>query len=80
MGRTDVGVTTDWLLNQGHFQGVYCNTTDHCFYTIWFAIHTINSLEITLILRPPRSDVKVGPNRAHGNRLFKIWAFQKVES
>jgi len=30
----------------------------------------INSLEITLILQPARSDVKIGPNRAHGSRLF----------
>jgi len=29
----------------------------------------INSLEITLILQQARSDVKIGPDRAHGNRL-----------
>jgi len=30
----------------------------------------INSLEITLILQPGRSDVIIGPDRAHGNRLY----------
>jgi len=29
----------------------------------------INSLEITLILQPIRSNVKICPDRAHGNRL-----------
>jgi len=29
----------------------------------------INYLEITLILQPARIDVKIGPARAHGNRL-----------
>jgi len=28
----------------------------------------INSLEITLILQPARSDIKIGPDSAHGKR------------
>jgi len=36
----------------------------------------INSLELKLILQPARSDVKIGPACAHGNRLkeFFTWA------
>jgi len=34
---------------------------------IW--LYTVNSLQITLILQPVRSDVKVGPALAHENRL-----------
>jgi len=30
----------------------------------------INSLEITLILQLARNDVKIGPARARGNRLW----------
>jgi len=33
------------------------------------AIHTVNSLEITLILKPARSDVKINLARAYGNKL-----------
>jgi len=32
-------------------------------------MHIINFLEITLLLQPARSDVKIGPAHAHGNRL-----------
>jgi len=34
---------------------------------IW--LHTVNSLQITLILQPVCNDVKVGPALAHENRL-----------
>jgi len=68
------------LKNQGYFQGVYCNPADHRSYTICgVAIQTVSySLEVTLILQPDCSDVKIGPIRsdvkislAHalGNRL-----------
>jgi len=33
------------------------------------AIHTVNSLEITLILQPDRNDVKIGPTRSRENRI-----------
>jgi len=46
-------------------------------FTCNIAIHTIKFLEITLILQPARSDVKIGPVRAqlhtaYGNRLILI--------
>jgi len=81
--RTDFDVIMGHLQNQHYFQGVYCNaadhrfckllynTTDHCFHTICgVAIHTVSSLEITFILQPRRSDVKIGLARAHENRLL----------
>jgi len=34
MDETDFDVTTGQLQNQGYFQGVYCYTADHHFYTI----------------------------------------------
>jgi len=51
---------------------LHCNATNHdCFYTICgVVIHAVNFLEITLILLPARSDVKIGPTHAHGNRLL----------
>jgi len=44
-----------------------------------------NSLKITLILQPARSDVKIGRYRAHGNRLYgeydrKRFKIQKLVS
>jgi len=33
----------------------------------WSAIHTVNSVEITLILQPDLGDVKIGPAGEHGN-------------
>jgi len=37
-----------------------------------------NSLEITLILQPARSDVKIDTARAHGNRLnHKFFFFSR---
>jgi len=33
-------------------------------------MHTVNFLEITAIIQPARYDVKIGPARVHGNRLF----------
>jgi len=30
----DFDVTTSWLQNEGNFQEVYCNTTNHCCYII----------------------------------------------
>jgi len=45
-----------------YFQEFYCNTTDHCFYRICVvAMHTVNFLEITLVLQLTRNDVKIGP-------------------
>jgi len=32
----------------------------------------INSLKITSILQPVRSDVKIGPARAHGNSVLVV--------
>jgi len=40
-----------------------CNTTNRV-KTMIFGVAT-NSLEITLMLQPARSDVKIGPPRAH---------------
>jgi len=34
-----------------------------------YALVTVSSPEITLILQPACSDVKISPARAHGNRL-----------
>jgi len=74
---TDLDVTTVRLQNQGYFQEVYCNTADHCFciinyftslfsHNLWCCNthYIVNSLEITFILQPARSDVKIGPDRA----------------
>jgi len=36
--------------------------------TMIYGVST-NSLEISLILQPTRSDVKIDPGRVHGNRL-----------
>jgi len=61
-GRTDFEVNTSRFQNEGYFQGVYCiycNTTNSLKTIICGA--AINSLEITLILKPTRSDVKIGP-------------------
>jgi len=52
---------------------MYCNTTN-CVKTMVCSV-AINSLEITLILQPARSDVKVSPARTHGNRLKFLCSF-----
>jgi len=40
---TDFEITTDQLQNQSYFQEVYCNSTDHRFYTICgVAIHILS--------------------------------------
>jgi len=33
---------------------------------------TVKPLKITFILQPAYNDVKIGPTRTHGNRLFVI--------
>jgi len=46
---------------------MYCNTTI-CVKSMVCDV-AINTLDITLILQLGRSDVKIGLDRAHGNRL-----------
>jgi len=54
--QTNFDVTIGQLQNKGYFQGVYCNTTDHCFHTTCgVAIHTVNFLEIMCILQPGKT-------------------------
>jgi len=66
-------ILTSLGCKQDDFQRVNCNSTDHSFYAICsVAIHTLNSLEITLILQPARSDVKIGRARTHANGLLEI--------
>jgi len=45
IGRIDFDVTTGRLQNQGHFQVIYCNTTDQHFCRICgVEIHTVSKL------------------------------------
>jgi len=49
---------------------LYLGLVVYCVYTICdLATPAANSLKITLILQPAHSDVKIGPARAHANRL-----------
>jgi len=77
-GRADFDV----IIRAGYkinviLEGVNYKTADHCFSTICVvAIHTVNFLEITLILQPAFSDVKIGPAHIHGNKL--LMALQEI--
>jgi len=65
-GPNDFDVTTSRLQDKRYFQGIYCMyyDTTNCVKTIVCGV-AINYLEITLILQPAGSDVKIGLDRAH---------------
>jgi len=78
-GRTDFDVTTGRLQNQGisrefiaTLQTINIAIPQTIVFTQFVMLQyikiTVNCLEITLISQPARSDVKIGPTRAHGNR------------
>jgi len=72
---TSQTITTDRLQNQGYFQGViatpgasflHIKIQHHktlFLHNLWCCNAFINFLEITLILQPAHSDIKIGPAR-----------------
>jgi len=59
-------ISKEFVATLQTFVFTYNIATSPTIYTICIVIHTVNSQEITLILQPACSDVKVGAVSAHG--------------